>query len=210
MAKPATKHLDIKDMSFEKALKELESIVGRLERGDVELEESINIYERGEALQGPLRPAAEAGRGQGREAHLQPGRRAHRHRAFQAAGIEFPLATADAGGVLRSNAIRRTIMPAAEMRYSRALETALDVRERMKVPAMSMDQPPKTPLLDQVHTPADLRAPAREGPAPARRRAAPGDHRRGLRHRRPSGRRARRGRADGGAALGVRHARATA
>ena len=50
MAKPAAKHFDIKDMSFEKALKELESIVGRLERGDVELEESINIYERGEAL----------------------------------------------------------------------------------------------------------------------------------------------------------------
>jgi exodeoxyribonuclease VII small subunit len=52
MAKPAAKHLDIKDMSFEKALKELEVIVGRLERGDVELEESINIYERGEALKG--------------------------------------------------------------------------------------------------------------------------------------------------------------
>ena len=50
MAKPATKHLDIKDMSFEKALKELESIVGRLEGGQVELEESISIYERGEAL----------------------------------------------------------------------------------------------------------------------------------------------------------------
>jgi exodeoxyribonuclease VII small subunit len=50
MARPAAKHLDIKEMSFEKALKELESIVGRLERGDVELEESINIYERGEAL----------------------------------------------------------------------------------------------------------------------------------------------------------------
>ena len=31
--KPAAKHLDIKDMSFEKALKELEGIVGRLERG---------------------------------------------------------------------------------------------------------------------------------------------------------------------------------
>lgn len=43
-------HADIKDMSFERALKELESIVGRLERGDVELEESIAIYERGEAL----------------------------------------------------------------------------------------------------------------------------------------------------------------
>jgi exodeoxyribonuclease VII small subunit len=50
MSKPAGKHLDIKDMSFEKALKELETIVGRLERGDVELEESITIYERGEAL----------------------------------------------------------------------------------------------------------------------------------------------------------------
>jgi exodeoxyribonuclease VII small subunit len=50
MAKPATRHLDIKDMSFEKALKELEGIVSRLEAGQVELEESINIYERGEAL----------------------------------------------------------------------------------------------------------------------------------------------------------------
>lgn len=47
---PAQNHSDIKDMSFERALKELESIVGRLERGDVELEESIKIYERGEAL----------------------------------------------------------------------------------------------------------------------------------------------------------------
>ena len=47
---PAKNHADIKDMTFERALKELESIVGRLERGDVELEESIAIYERGEAL----------------------------------------------------------------------------------------------------------------------------------------------------------------
>ena len=43
---------DIKDMSFEQALKELEGIVDRLERGDVELEASIRIYERGEALKG--------------------------------------------------------------------------------------------------------------------------------------------------------------
>jgi exodeoxyribonuclease VII small subunit len=50
IAKVANKHADIKEMSFERALKELEGIVGRLERGDVELEESINIYERGEAL----------------------------------------------------------------------------------------------------------------------------------------------------------------
>ena len=50
MTRPGVKHVDIKEMSFEKALKELESIVGRLERGDVELEESINIYERGVVL----------------------------------------------------------------------------------------------------------------------------------------------------------------
>jgi exodeoxyribonuclease VII small subunit len=41
---------DIRELSFESALKELEQIVGRLERGDVELEESIAIWERGEAL----------------------------------------------------------------------------------------------------------------------------------------------------------------
>ena len=46
----AQKFTDIKDLSFERALKELETIVSRLERGDVELEESIAIYERGEAL----------------------------------------------------------------------------------------------------------------------------------------------------------------
>ncbi len=52
MAKAEEKHGDIAKMSFERALKELESIVGRLERGDVELEESISIYERGELLRG--------------------------------------------------------------------------------------------------------------------------------------------------------------
>jgi exodeoxyribonuclease VII small subunit len=46
----AVKNQDIKDLSFEQSLKELEGIVSRLERGDVALEESINIYERGEAL----------------------------------------------------------------------------------------------------------------------------------------------------------------
>ena len=43
---------DIKTLSFETALKELEQIVARLEHGDVPLEESIQIYERGEALRG--------------------------------------------------------------------------------------------------------------------------------------------------------------
>lgn len=47
---PRNSFADIKGMSFETALKELEQIVTRLERGDVELEQSIDIYERGEAL----------------------------------------------------------------------------------------------------------------------------------------------------------------
>ena len=41
---------DIKSMSFKAALKELEQIVTRLEKGDVDLEQSAEIYERGEAL----------------------------------------------------------------------------------------------------------------------------------------------------------------
>src|SRR5689334_19568376 len=45
-----SKFADIAELPFEKALAELEAIVGRLERGDVPLEESIAIYERGEAL----------------------------------------------------------------------------------------------------------------------------------------------------------------
>ncbi|HEV2558026.1 MAG TPA: exodeoxyribonuclease VII small subunit [Microvirga sp.] len=40
----------LKTLPFEKALAELEEIVRRLERGDVPLEDSIMIYERGEAL----------------------------------------------------------------------------------------------------------------------------------------------------------------
>ena len=41
---------DIAALPFERALAELEEIVGQLERGSVPLEESIKIYERGEAL----------------------------------------------------------------------------------------------------------------------------------------------------------------
>ncbi len=40
----------VQEMSFEQAMKELESVVDRLERGEVALEESIALYERGAAL----------------------------------------------------------------------------------------------------------------------------------------------------------------
>lgn len=45
--KPPT---DIATMSFEDALRELEQIVQKLEAGDVPLDDSIRIYERGAAL----------------------------------------------------------------------------------------------------------------------------------------------------------------
>ncbi|MEM7428002.1 MAG: exodeoxyribonuclease VII small subunit [Pseudomonadota bacterium] len=41
---------DISAMNFETALAELEDIVSRLEGGQVDLEQSISIYERGEKL----------------------------------------------------------------------------------------------------------------------------------------------------------------
>jgi exodeoxyribonuclease VII small subunit len=44
--------LPVRDLSFEAALKELETIVARLEQGEVDLEDSIALYERGQALKG--------------------------------------------------------------------------------------------------------------------------------------------------------------
>jgi exodeoxyribonuclease VII small subunit len=40
----------VADLSFEDALAELESVVGRLEKGEVPLEESIALYARGAEL----------------------------------------------------------------------------------------------------------------------------------------------------------------
>lgn len=40
----------VAEMSFEDAMSELEKVVSALERGEVALEESITLYERGAAL----------------------------------------------------------------------------------------------------------------------------------------------------------------
>ena len=40
----------VEELSFELALKELEDIVARLEQGEVDLEDSIALYERGQGL----------------------------------------------------------------------------------------------------------------------------------------------------------------
>ncbi len=40
----------VDELSFEEAMKELETVVDQLERGDVPLDASITLYERGAAL----------------------------------------------------------------------------------------------------------------------------------------------------------------
>ncbi len=42
--------IPVEDLSFEQAIKELEAVVARLERGEVALDESIALYERGAKL----------------------------------------------------------------------------------------------------------------------------------------------------------------
>ena len=41
---------EIGELSFEEALKELEDTVGKLEAGDLNLDESMALFERGQAL----------------------------------------------------------------------------------------------------------------------------------------------------------------
>ena len=50
MSKAKPEQASVEALSFEAALRELESIVGRLEQGEVDLEDSIVLYERGQAL----------------------------------------------------------------------------------------------------------------------------------------------------------------
>ena len=45
-----TPQTPVSEMSFEAAMRELEQVVGKLERGDVALEDSIKLYERGATL----------------------------------------------------------------------------------------------------------------------------------------------------------------
>jgi len=49
-AKTKSETVPVEQLSFELALKELEQIVSRLEQGEVDLEDSIALYERGQAL----------------------------------------------------------------------------------------------------------------------------------------------------------------
>ena len=72
--KPA---IDVGKMSFEQALGELESIVARLEQGEVDLEDSITLYERGQALKNHCEARLKAA--EGRTGETRPrGKRSNR------------------------------------------------------------------------------------------------------------------------------------
>lgn len=53
---------DISDLSFEAARDELLTIVARLETGDVTLDESLDLWERGEKLAGRCKEILEGAR----------------------------------------------------------------------------------------------------------------------------------------------------
>ncbi len=50
MAKKTTKPQPIEGLSFEQAFKELEESIRQLENGDLPLEETLMLFERGQAL----------------------------------------------------------------------------------------------------------------------------------------------------------------
>ncbi len=64
---------DIRAMTFEKALENLEEIVRRLEGGEVSLEESITTYARGTQLKRHCEAKLEAAREQVERIELRPG-----------------------------------------------------------------------------------------------------------------------------------------
>jgi len=59
---PADPTQGVAQLSFEAALKELESIVERLEHGEAPLEEAIGLYQRGAALKAHCQARLEAAR----------------------------------------------------------------------------------------------------------------------------------------------------
>jgi len=69
---------DISALSFEDALKRLESIVDRLERGEAPLEESISLYEEGARLKAHCEKRLEAARLKVEKIVVGPGGQAER------------------------------------------------------------------------------------------------------------------------------------
>jgi exodeoxyribonuclease VII small subunit len=61
----------VAEMSFEEAIKEFESVVAALDRGDVPLEDSIKLYKRGAELRAHCEARLKGGGGAGRTDHAR-------------------------------------------------------------------------------------------------------------------------------------------
>ena len=72
---------DVAQLPFERAIEELELIVKRLEEGKVPLEESVAIYERGEALKRRCEDLLRQAEARVEKITLDAARQADRHRA---------------------------------------------------------------------------------------------------------------------------------
>jgi len=75
---------NIGQMSFEQALAALEQIVQALERGDVPLDQSISLYERGEALRAACQQRLDAAQARIERIVTGAGGRASGSQAFDA------------------------------------------------------------------------------------------------------------------------------
>lgn len=77
---------DISQMSFEAALRSLEDIVRKLEGGEVPLDESIALYERGEALRQHCQARLDAAQAKIQQIVAGPDGRAQSTRPFDSEG----------------------------------------------------------------------------------------------------------------------------
>jgi len=75
---------DISAMSFEDALRALEDVVRRLESGEVPLDDSISLYERGEALRSHCQARLDAAQARIERIVTGPGGEAEGTRPFDA------------------------------------------------------------------------------------------------------------------------------
>jgi exodeoxyribonuclease VII small subunit len=79
-------HDDIAALSFEQALKALEDVVRRLESGEAPLDESIELYARGDALRGHCQARLDAAQARIEKIVAGPGGQVAATQPFDEAG----------------------------------------------------------------------------------------------------------------------------
>ncbi len=109
-----TAHADVKKLSFERAIEELESIVKRLEDGKVPLEESVAIYERGESLKRRCEELLRQAEARVDKITTDASGQARRHRAARRAVTDF--SPVREFGLVKSNAAMLDFVPVDKRR----------------------------------------------------------------------------------------------